>query len=86
MATRDCHAARKIDKSAYKPLYYMSEALSQVLLNVQTIFFQNVFTMNPSLIMGNGGFHDCLGAYKTHIRNMISWESQFFCLIETKVS
>ncbi|XP_004501616.1 protein ALTERED SEED GERMINATION 2 [Cicer arietinum] len=30
MATRDCHAARKIDKSAYKPLYYMSEALSQL--------------------------------------------------------
>ncbi|CAK8568218.1 unnamed protein product [Lathyrus sativus] len=30
MAIRDCHAARKIDKSSYKPLYYMSEALSQL--------------------------------------------------------
>ncbi|PNY10958.1 WD and tetratricopeptide repeats protein 1-like, partial [Trifolium pratense] len=30
MAIRDCHTARKIDKSAYKPLYYMSEALSQL--------------------------------------------------------
>ncbi|AES73199.2 putative transcription factor WD40-like family [Medicago truncatula] len=30
MAIRDCHAARKFDKSAYKPLYYMSEALSQL--------------------------------------------------------
>ncbi|XP_019438517.1 PREDICTED: WD and tetratricopeptide repeats protein 1 [Lupinus angustifolius] len=30
MAIRDCYAARKIDNSSYKPLYYMSEALSQL--------------------------------------------------------
>ncbi|MED6172781.1 Protein ALTERED SEED GERMINATION 2 [Stylosanthes scabra] len=30
MAIRDCHAARKIDNYAYKALYYMSDALSQV--------------------------------------------------------
>ena len=32
MAIRDCYAARKIDNSSYKALYYMSEALSQVIL------------------------------------------------------
>ncbi|XP_027353621.1 WD and tetratricopeptide repeats protein 1 isoform X2 [Abrus precatorius] len=30
MAIRDCYAARKIDNSSYKALYYMSEALSQL--------------------------------------------------------
>ncbi|TKY74456.1 WD and tetratricopeptide repeats protein 1 [Spatholobus suberectus] len=30
MAIRDCYAARKIDNSSYKALYYMSEALSQM--------------------------------------------------------
>ncbi|XP_057427167.1 protein ALTERED SEED GERMINATION 2 [Lotus japonicus] len=30
MAIRDCYAARKIDTSSYKALYYMSEALSQL--------------------------------------------------------
>ncbi|KAL2340008.1 hypothetical protein Fmac_007948 [Flemingia macrophylla] len=30
MAIRDCDAARKLDNSSYKPLYYMSEALSQL--------------------------------------------------------
>ncbi|RDX91704.1 WD and tetratricopeptide repeats protein 1, partial [Mucuna pruriens] len=30
MAVRDCYAARKIDNSSYKALYYMSEALSQL--------------------------------------------------------
>ncbi|KAG5065778.1 hypothetical protein JHK86_009509 [Glycine max] len=29
MAIRDCYAAREIDNSSYKALYYMSEALSQ---------------------------------------------------------
>lgn len=32
MAIKDCYAARKIDNSSYKALYYMSEALSQVIL------------------------------------------------------
>jgi len=31
MAIRDCYAARKIDNSSYKALFYMSEALSQVI-------------------------------------------------------
>ncbi|XP_027903176.1 WD and tetratricopeptide repeats protein 1 isoform X2 [Vigna unguiculata] len=30
MAIRDCYAARKIDNSSYKALFYMSEALSQL--------------------------------------------------------
>ncbi|XP_061372050.1 protein ALTERED SEED GERMINATION 2 [Gastrolobium bilobum] len=30
MAIRDCYAARKIDNSSYKALYYISEALSQL--------------------------------------------------------
>ncbi|KAK7362083.1 hypothetical protein VNO77_04183 [Canavalia gladiata] len=30
MAIRDCYAARKIDNSSHKALYYMSEALSQL--------------------------------------------------------
>jgi hypothetical protein len=43
MAIRDCHTARKIDKSAYKPLYYMSEALSQVLLDVSNALLEWVY-------------------------------------------
>lgn len=30
MAIRDCQSARMIDISSVRPLYYMSEALSQV--------------------------------------------------------
>lgn len=32
MAIRDCYNARKIDSSSFRAHYYMSEALSQVIL------------------------------------------------------
>lgn len=40
IAIRDCYAAREIDNSSYKALYYMSEALSQV-----TLLFELHFKM-----------------------------------------
>jgi len=40
MAIRDCYAARKIDNSSYKALYYMSEALSQVILLYELQFLK----------------------------------------------